>query len=405
MVRKARMARIYRFGELLCVIERHPGFNFAKKEERLRLNNEAKEKKALEKAIARKEKSKSKASVKKNEDQEQKTKDKKSEEKSENRDVDMGSELYGDEEYDSEEERKIWKKGNRTKAKAKMVVEETENVQAKSKSSPITEPFVVDSNFNIHGEPIIPKEEPIDWDNIKLPSFFNIPQPPKKPTRVKKSKPPLTSKKFTDKLKLKSLPKPKPQPTKDDHVHICDIKEFSEIDLFLDELEEVRGIPSNRNLPERLVFRYKANVERTWPLQRILNEGYSTLVRVHSVMKRDTGFTRTAKTEVLNQIANIRKSWRESSALPRILVIPEHGITIHKTPHLLMEFRDEKLVRRFFRLEDQLKIASNETLREMQSKLDINEEDEAEFYRQLQLQIEENDRRLGRKTREQRKKK
>ncbi|KAL8116684.1 hypothetical protein AgCh_023009 [Apium graveolens] len=68
-----------------------------------------------------------------------------------------------------------------------------------------------------------------------------------------------------------------------------------------------------------------------------------------------------------------------------------------------MEFRDNKGVRRFFRIEDQLKISSNETLKDMQSKLDINEEDDAEFYRQLQLQIEENDRRLGKKTRDQRK--
>ena len=122
-------------------------------------------------------------------------------------------------------------------------------------------------------------------------------------------------------------------------------------------------------------------------------------------MKKDTGFTRVAKTEVLNKIASIRKTWGESNALPRTLVIPEHGSTIHKLPHWLMEFRDNKEVRRFFRLEDQLKIASNGTLKEMQSILDVNNEDEAEFYRQLQLQVEENDRRLGKKTREQRQRK
>jgi len=153
------------------------------------------------------------------------------------------------------------------------------------------------------------------------------------------------------------------------------------------------------------VFKYKGSEERTWPLQRILNEGYSTLVRVYSAIKRDSGFTRTVKTEILNKIASIRKTWWESNSLPRTLLIPEHGITIHKSPHWLMEFRDNKGVRRFFRLEDQLKIASNETLKDMQSKLDISEEDEAEFYRQLQLQVEENDRRLGKKTREQRKRK
>ena len=71
----------------------------------------------------------------------------------------------------------------------------------------------------------------------------------------------------------------------------------------------------------------------------------------------------------------------------------------------MMEFRDTNGVRRFFRIEDQIQIASNETLKEMQSKLDLNDEDEAEFHRQLQLQIEDNDRRLGKKTREQRQRK
>ena len=77
---------------------------------------------------------------------------------------------------------------------------------------------------------------------------------------------------------------------------------------------------------------------------------------------------------------------------------------MHLTPYWMIKFRDDKGVRRFFRLEDQLKISSNETIREMQEKLDSNAENESEFYRQLQHQIEENDRKLGRKTREQRKK-
>ena len=152
------------------------------------------------------------------------------------------------------------------------------------------------------------------------------------------------------------------------------------------------------------MFRYKGAGERTWPLHRILDEGYSTLIRVFSAIQKDSGFTRTAKTEILNKIANIRKTWREPNALPRTLLIQERGITIHKSPHWLMEFRDDKGVRRFFILEDQLKIASNKTLKEMQSKLDISVEDEAEFFRQLQLQIGENDKGLGKKTREQRRK-
>ena len=72
-------------------------------------------------------------------------------------------------------------------------------------------------------------------------------------------------------------------------------------------------------------------------------------------------------------------------------------------PYWIMEFRDGKGIRRFFRIEDQLQISSNETLKEMWEMLDINEEDEAEFYRQLQLQIEKNNGKLGRRTRESRK--
>ncbi|KAL8090706.1 hypothetical protein AgCh_039955 [Apium graveolens] len=234
---------------------------------------------------------------------------------------------------------------------------------------------------------------------IKLPTFLTSFTPSKKQKRRIKSTPPKASIKFTQK------PKPKTQTSKDDYIHICDIKEFSDIELYLDELEDVRRIAAYRQLPERLVFKYKGAGERTWPLHRILNEGYSTLIRVYSAIQKDSGFTRTARTEILNKIANIRKTWREPNALPRTLLIQERGITIHKSPHWLMEFRDNKGVRRFFRIEDQLKIASNETLKDMQSKLDINEEDEAEFYRQLQLQIEENDTRLGKKTRDQRKRK
>ena len=68
-----------------------------------------------------------------------------------------------------------------------------------------------------------------------------------------------------------------------------------------------------------------------------------------------------------------------------------------------MEFIDDKGVRRFFRLDDQLSISSNETLLKMQQKLDLSEADELEFHRQLQNQIEENNRKLGKKSRQSRK--
>ena len=64
-----------------------------------------------------------------------------------------------------------------------------------------------------------------------------------------------------------------------------------------------------------------------------------------------------------------------------------------------MEFMHDKGVRRFFRLEDQLSISSNETLLEMKEKLNLSVSDELEFHRQLQNQIDENNRKLGRRSR------
>ncbi|KAL8125643.1 hypothetical protein AgCh_013053 [Apium graveolens] len=73
--------------------------------------------------------------------------------------------------------------------------------------------------------------------------------------------------------------------------------------------------------------------------------------------------------------------------------------TLTLRPYWLMEFMDDKGVRRFFRLEDQLSISSNETLLEMQEMLDLSESDELEFHGQLENQIEENNRKLGRRSR------
>ncbi|KAL8157704.1 hypothetical protein AgCh_002416 [Apium graveolens] len=113
-----------------------------------------------------------------------------------------------------------WQKGNRKKANTKRkMVDKTEETHSKSKPLPsIPEPIVPDPFMNIHGETIIPKEEPIDWDTIKLPTFLTSSPPSKKQNRRIKSTPSKASIKFTQKPKLK------PQASKDDYVHICDIK-------------------------------------------------------------------------------------------------------------------------------------------------------------------------------------
>ena len=54
-------------------------------------------------------------------------------------------------------------------------------------------------------------------------------------------------------LRSKALTKSQPIVNKRDLMYIYDIKEFSDLNLYLDELEEVRGIDAYRYLPERLV--------------------------------------------------------------------------------------------------------------------------------------------------------
>ncbi|KAL8124021.1 hypothetical protein AgCh_011867 [Apium graveolens] len=96
-------------------------------------------------------------------------------------------------------------------------------------------------------------------------------------------------------IKSKASSKPKPTVNKGDQQFIYDIKEFSDINLYLDELDEVRGIDAYNRLPERLVFRYKGGKEMTWPLHRILNEGYTVLVKLFSSIKKDFGFIKVGQ--------------------------------------------------------------------------------------------------------------
>ena len=123
------------------------------------------------------------------------------------------------------------------------------------------------------------------------------------------------------------------------------------------------------------------------------------LIKIYSSFKKNFGYHVTARRLVLKKIEELRSN-RAKDALPKTLSIPFTGKRVHLRPYLLMEFRDEKGVRRFFRLEDQLIISSNETLLEMQGMLDLSEADELEFHRLLQNQIEDNNRRPGKKPRQ-----
>jgi hypothetical protein len=246
---------------------------------------------------------------------------------------------------------------------------------------------------NFHEQPIMPKEEPIEFDEAYFPKFLlEKDQQMKTKKRIVKAKP----------ILVRESQSQKPPANPEDCMYIADIREESSLHLDLDNLVEVKGIAASQKLPERLVFTFKGGREQVWPLYRILGEDYQTLISVFRCLKKDYGFTKTAKSEVVSKICQIKASWNKPEALPRMLRVPSTGKKIHLQPYWMMEFRDKDNCRRFFRMEDQLEKASNQTLRLMQSKLGNQDEEEKIFYRRLQVQIEENNSKQGKKTMPQR---
>ena len=207
---------------------------------------------------------------------------------------------------------------------------------------------MIHPHVNCHDEPIMPKEEPIDLENIPIPAFLvqETPKPRKKVKSVAK--------------RMANPPKPPKEPENpDDYLVNANIEEISELELELDDLQEVRGIEATSKLPERLIFSYKSKSDGTWPLHRVLSsEGFSSLTKIYASMKRTGGFTPPAKQMVLKRILEIRKEWSSDACLQRRLKIPYTGKKIHHEPTPIMEFRDSQGVRRFFRPKDQLKVAS-----------------------------------------------
>jgi len=262
-------------------------------------------------------------------------------------------------------------KKKRVKSKTKMpeAAKRREEVPEKpisKPSSPIKDTTVVHPDVNFHDEPIMPKEEPIDLEDIPIPAFLvqESSKPKKKVKSVAK--------------RMANPPKPPKDPENpDDYLIIANIEEISELELELDDLQEVRGIEATSKLPERLVFSYKNKGDVIWPLHRVLNsEGFSSLTKIYGSMKRTGGFTPPAKQMVLKRILEIRKEWNSDASLQRRLKIPYTGKKIHHEPTPVMEFRDNQGVRRFFRPKDQLKVASLNTLKTLQCKLNRQDSDE-----------------------------
>ena len=158
---------------------------------------------------------------------------------------------------------------------------------------------VINPSVNFHEEKIVPKEEPVEFDKIEVPKFLLESTQKKRTSRKQILKGPILV------SKVPSIVKQSAVENKEDYIYQAEIEEYSGINLFLDEVSEVRGIDKFNHLPERLAFVYKGGKQRTWPLQKVLGENYHILTKVFSSIKRSTGFSKVAKGEILKRIEQI----------------------------------------------------------------------------------------------------
>ncbi|KAL1831190.1 hypothetical protein ACET3Z_000841 [Daucus carota] len=255
---KAHFAIIYREGQKLFVGTGHPYYSFAKAEE-------------VARECERKE-FKSQLSI----NQEIEVNERYATELEEELEAKL---LQNENRIDPEnppKKKRVKSRSKMPEAAERREEEPEKHVQSSKPSSPIKETTVMHLDVNFHDESILPKEEPIDLDNIPIPAFLvqEIPKPKKKVKTVAK--------------KMANPPKPPKEPENpDNYLVIANIEEISELELDLNDLQEVRGIESTSKLPERLIFSYKSKGDVTWPLHRVLSsEGFSSLTKIYAAMKR-----------------------------------------------------------------------------------------------------------------------
>ena len=101
-----------------------------------------------------------------------------------------------------------------------------------------------------------------------------------------------------------------------------------------------------------------------WPVEIILTLDYKTLVTVYNKISKDHVLGRQVASDVQRRICKIREEKAPTDDLPTRMIVPNPtNRKIHFEPFYMMEFRDAQGQRRFFRMEDNLKTASNEDLR------------------------------------------
>ncbi|KAL8115285.1 hypothetical protein AgCh_021943 [Apium graveolens] len=208
-VLKKRIAKIYRNGKWIYVVAGHPQFAEARKEEKVRLKQQQRKV-----ALDSKNQAKNPATI----------------------EFKMPTMIAESLHEEKQEKPKQTKKPRlKFRPKRKMDFDEDKEEYMPTQSTSTSQPvmptmvqakFKVYSDMNFHGEPIIPKDEPIDWESLSLPDLNILIL-----TKLKKTKSRAIKKAKPVKLQSKALAKPKPTVNKGDQLFICDIKKFSDIDL------------------------------------------------------------------------------------------------------------------------------------------------------------------------------
>lgn len=127
------------------------------------------------------------------------------------------------------------------KAKRHVSLKEKEEVvkRTESKSTTIEDIIkpVTQSDTTFNGTPVELKDEPIEFDDLVFPKIILEAE------KKKKEKGSQRKKILKGQIKLQSVPQVvKPVEDKSDYLYIADIQEYSDLDLYLDELIEVRVI-------------------------------------------------------------------------------------------------------------------------------------------------------------------
>ena len=175
----------------------------------------------------------------------------------------------------------------------------------------------------------------------------------------------------------------------------CGVPGFSvDISKFI----AIKAIGGTNRLPERLSFEMENGRKHIWPVETILTLDYKTLVTVYNRISKDHVLGRQVALDVQRRICKIREEKAHTDDLPTKMIVPNPtNRMIHFEPLYMMEFRDAQGQTRLFRMEDNLKTASNEDLRTLQTYLDDRVEDEYRFKLALQRQFEQN---MGKKPKE-----